>query len=204
MAVILSRGRWVKWHPILTHSRRHQQTVGLSVQQRWPPMSCPTLHWRTLSPVGHCQILSGKQNQKDQFFSTHWGRVMHICISKLTITASDNGLSPGSRQAIIWTNAEIMIIGPLGIKFTEILIEIYIFSFKKIIIKQINYAHINIFQKKRYWFKIRMEFLQYIYILAKIELICRQLTMLQLCGIHPCSGEPERMAWGWPGGLAMS
>ena len=34
---------------------------------------------------------------------THWGRVTHICVGKLTIIASDNGLSPGRRQAIIWT-----------------------------------------------------------------------------------------------------
>ena len=52
-------------------------------------------------------------------------------ISKLTITGSDNGLSPGRRQAIIWINAGIMLIGPLGTNFNEILIEIYTFSFKK-------------------------------------------------------------------------
>ena len=39
---------------------------------------------------------------------THWGRVTHICISKLTIIGSDNGSSPGRRQAIIWTNAGIL------------------------------------------------------------------------------------------------
>ena len=38
---------------------------------------------------------------------THWGRVTLICVSKLTIIGSDNGLSPGRRQAIIWTNAGI-------------------------------------------------------------------------------------------------
>ena len=32
---------------------------------------------------------------------THWGRVTHICVSKLTSIGSDNGLSPGRRQAII-------------------------------------------------------------------------------------------------------
>ena len=63
---------------------------------------------------------------------THWGRVTHICISKLTIIGSNNGLSPGRRQAIIWTNAGILLIRPLGTKFSEILIEIWIFSFKKI------------------------------------------------------------------------
>ena len=62
---------------------------------------------------------------------THWGRVTHICVGKLTITVSDNGLSPGRRQAIIWTNAGISLIGPLGTNLSEISIEIYIFSSMK-------------------------------------------------------------------------
>ena len=62
---------------------------------------------------------------------THWGRVTHICVGKLTIMGSDNGLSPGRRQAIIWTNAEILLIEPLGTNLSEILIGIKIFSFKK-------------------------------------------------------------------------
>ena len=66
---------------------------------------------------------------------THWGRVTLICVGNLTITASDNGLSPGRRQAIIWTNAGILLIGPLGTNFSEILIEIHIFSFKKMRLK---------------------------------------------------------------------
>ena len=63
---------------------------------------------------------------------THWGQVMHKCVSKLTIIGSDNGLSPGRRQAIIWTNVGILLIRPLGTNFSEILIKIYTFSFKKI------------------------------------------------------------------------
>ena len=55
---------------------------------------------------------------------SHWGRVTHICVNKLTIMGSVNGLSSGRRQAIIWTNAEILLIGPLGTNFSEILIEI--------------------------------------------------------------------------------
>ena len=66
---------------------------------------------------------------------THWGRVTHICVSKLIIIGSDNGLSPGRRQAIIWTNAGILLIKPLKTHFNEILIEIFIFSFKKIHLK---------------------------------------------------------------------
>ena len=45
---------------------------------------------------------------------THWGRVTHICVGKLAMIGSDNGLSPARRQAIIWTNAGILLIGPLG------------------------------------------------------------------------------------------
>ena len=63
--------------------------------------------------------------------STHWGRVTHICVSKITIIGSDNGLSPGRRQAIIWINAGILLIWNLGTNFNEILSEIHTFSFKK-------------------------------------------------------------------------
>ena len=52
---------------------------------------------------------------------------MHICINKLNIIGSDNGLLPGRRQAVIWTNAGIFFIWPLGKKIIEIVIEIDIF-----------------------------------------------------------------------------
>ena len=55
----------------------------------------------------------------------------HICVSKLTIIGSDNGLSPGRRQAIIWTNAGILLIGPLETNFIEISIAIQTFAIKK-------------------------------------------------------------------------
>ena len=60
---------------------------------------------------------------------THWGRVTHICVRKLTLIGSDNGVSPGRHQAIIWTNAGILLIGPLGTNFSENLIGIQTFSF---------------------------------------------------------------------------
>ena len=66
---------------------------------------------------------------------THWGRVTHICVRKQTSIGSDNGLLPGRRQAIIWTNAGILSIGPLGTNFSEISIEIHILSFKKMHLK---------------------------------------------------------------------
>ena len=71
----------------------------------------------------------------DRNMLTHWGRVTHICVSKLTIIGTDNGLPPGRRQAIIWTNAGILLIGPLGTNLSEILIKIYTFSFKEMHLK---------------------------------------------------------------------
>ena len=59
----------------------------------------------------------------------------HICVRRLTITGSDNDLSPGRRQAIIWTNAGILLIRTLGTKFSEILGEIHSFSFPKMHLK---------------------------------------------------------------------
>ena len=59
------------------------------------------------------------------------GRVTHTCVGNLTIIGSDNGLSPGRRQAIIRTNAGILLFGPLGTNWSEIVIKIETFSFKK-------------------------------------------------------------------------
>ena len=61
---------------------------------------------------------------------THWGRLTHICISKLTIISSDNGLSPDWRPI-----AGILLIGPLGTNFSETLIETHIFSSMKMHLK---------------------------------------------------------------------
>ena len=80
-------------------------------------------------------IFTGLQHGKLSYFLTHWGRVTHICVGKLTIIVSDNGLSPGRRQVIIWTNAGILLIEPLGTNFSEISIGIQIFSFTKMPLK---------------------------------------------------------------------
>ena len=45
---------------------------------------------------------------------------------------SGNGLSPVRRQAITWTNADSLSIGPLETNFSQIPIEIQNFSFMKI------------------------------------------------------------------------
>ena len=60
---------------------------------------------------------------------------MYICVGNLTIIGSDNGLLPGWRQAITWTNVGILLIGPLEKYFSEMLIDIHTFLFKKIHLK---------------------------------------------------------------------
>ena len=50
---------------------------------------------------------AGGSSQRSNGHLTHWGWVTHICVGKLSIIGSDNGLPPGWRQAIIWTNAGI-------------------------------------------------------------------------------------------------
>ena len=59
---------------------------------------------------------------------THWGRVKRTYASKLNISGSDYGLSPGRCQASIWTNARILLSWPLGTNFGEMSIEIHAFS----------------------------------------------------------------------------
>ena len=64
------------------------------------------------------KMLSGKWLQFWHCLNvlTHWGRVTHICVGNLTTIGSDNGLSPGRRQAIIWTNAGILSIGKTPVR----------------------------------------------------------------------------------------
>ena len=64
---------------------------------------------------------------------THLGWVKHICASKLTIIGSDNDLSPGRRQAIIWNYGGILLIGHLGTNFSETLIQIHENAFQNIV-----------------------------------------------------------------------
>ena len=54
------------------------------------------------------------------------------------IIGSDNGLSPARRQAIIWTNAGILLIGPLGTNFSEIFIKIKTFSLTNLHLKVLS------------------------------------------------------------------
>ena len=96
-----------------------------------------SLYWiRTLGSEQNGSLPSALLMLNTSVFTlTHWGRVTQICVGKLTNIGSDNGLSPGRRQAIIWTNAGILLIGPLGTNFSEFLIVIHTSSFNKMHLK---------------------------------------------------------------------
>ena len=100
----------------------------------------------------------------------HRGQVTHICVGNLTIIGPDNGLSSGRRQAIIWTNAGILLIGPRGTNFSEILIGIQTFSFKKMHLKMSS---------------------------AKWRPFCLGLNVLRKCIRTPSCPHPDMsMVWG--------
>ena len=94
----------------------------------------------------------------------HWGIVTHTCVGKLTIIGSDKCLAPGRRQAIIRSNAGILLIGPLGRNIGEILIGIQTFSFKNMHLKMssanwrpfclgLNVLNIDVCAYSRPWVK---------------------------------------------------
>ena len=71
-----------------------------------------------LKQIQHSNILT-EEIVVDQKKLTHLGLVTHICIGNLTIIGSDNGLLPDWRQAIIWTNVGMLLIGTLGTNFSK-------------------------------------------------------------------------------------
>ena len=89
----------------------------------------------------------------------------HICVGQLTIIGSDNGLSPERRQAIIWTNAGILLIGHLGTNFIEILIEIQAFPLKKMCLKMSSVKccsfHLDLNVLMRHWKITHMQYFTY-------------------------------------------
>ena len=101
------------------------------------------LPWSKMAMIQGLYLLTGEQYIEAKMYScivakwllTCWSLLMHICVSKLTTIGSHNGLSPGRCHAIIWTNPGILLIGHIGTHFSEILIKIYTFSFRKMHLK---------------------------------------------------------------------
>ena len=53
------------------------------------------------------------------YYGSHWCRVTHICVS-ITNQHTNIGLSPVRREAIIWNNAAILLVGSFGTYFHQI------------------------------------------------------------------------------------
>ena len=124
---ILSCSRWNPASPSYTDTAVSRVTW--SRNRWWPYLKDTTyphfwLHLKRITQWSFHHII------RHFHTLTHWGRVTHICVSKLFIIGSDNGLSPDRRQAIIWTNAGLLLIGTWGTNFSEILIQIHAFSFR--------------------------------------------------------------------------
>ena len=137
-------GPWDMWQnestifTLITQKRFVGTRIGITL--RWIPWYLTITNLTLFQVMAWCRqvidkLYSNLYNKLYRILLNHWGRVTHICVGNLTIIGSDNGLSPSRRQAIIWTNAGILLIGPLGTNFSEILIEIYTFSSKKMHLK---------------------------------------------------------------------
>ena len=96
------------------------------------PTKNENIYWELCARSVYCYVLLGSGIGR---FKTHWGWVMHICVGNLTIIDPDNGLSPCRRQAIIRTNAGMLLIEPLRTNISEISIEIHTVSFKEMHLK---------------------------------------------------------------------
>ena len=123
----------------INYITKHSTTVTEVEQELKYVLTKDTLYLTLMGELSvvRCKDLGVQRHQIVSYLPqlTHWGRVMHICVGKLTTFGSDNGLSPGRCQAIIWTNAGILLIGPWGTNFSEILFTIQAFSFKKMHLK---------------------------------------------------------------------
>ena len=97
--------------------------------EKWRPFCLSTHHtvvWFALIGEVECVMIGVKLMEGE------WCIYASVQLANI---GSDNGLSHGGRQAIFWSNAGILLIGPLRMNFSEILIKIYPFSFKKMHVK---------------------------------------------------------------------
>ena len=112
-----------------------QQGLHVSLSMGWNYLSIPIIYLtqKIMDVITYsCPNLSS--DLKGRLIEAEW----LIYVSNLTTIGSDNGLTPGRGQAIIWTNAGILLTGPLGTKFSEISIEIQTYSFKKVHLEMLS------------------------------------------------------------------
>ena len=115
-----------EWNPPVTNGFPHKKTI------MWNAFPCNEV---VMTKIVHYFKETNTHLYREIILLTHWGWVTHIRANRLTIIGLSNGLWPGRRQAIIWTNAGILLIGPLGTNLSGILIKIYTFSIRKMQLK---------------------------------------------------------------------
>ena len=79
---------WSSFHQLqsLTALNHITKYIARFLLVAYPDRSCDDIYWPTV-----------RSEWKKLPMLIHWGRVMHICVSKLTIIDSDNGSSPGTK-----------------------------------------------------------------------------------------------------------
>ena len=118
----------------LTMTVQNKVYIGISAfKEVWKPWNC--MFDISIDPNDRQLCIISPMPVKVSKLSIHWDQVTSICVSNLSIIGSENGLSPGRRQVIIWSNAGILLIGPFGTNFSQILIEIQTFPFKNMYLK---------------------------------------------------------------------
>ena len=130
--------RWPSRDAMLSNSWRASKSIGISLfkKNRSLPQTdaviCQTECKIYLSPKSNKASAEGMSlgalaatmwlNIESSVwpFLNHCGQVTHIYVDNVTTIGSDNGSSPGRRQTLIWTNAGILLIVPLGTIFSKI------------------------------------------------------------------------------------
>ena len=123
---------------------------------------------------------------------------MHICVSKLFIIGSDNGLSPGRHQTITWTNAGILLIQDLfqgnllkrnsyifirENPFENVLYEMAVILFQPQCVKLLSGKHHRTsLLSRQHWFRYRLNaFRQQPIIWANVDpKLCHHMASLSL------------------------
>ena len=128
--LILSRMLIVNYENYWWSQGAVKYAIEHEIQCIWSPICYIHLSLQSTSRCNHFTVIIGCMAHYNYAIihpcsnlrlamSTHLGRAAHICFNELTIIGSDNGLSPSRRRAIIWINDGMLLIGPLGTKFSE-------------------------------------------------------------------------------------
>ena len=137
MASILSRPQWVNVWQVEAHwIFAMNDEYYLYCWYIW--YKYPTGKWNDDRRTPHNHYIDVIMTTVAHFHSCLFSSLRpseHICVGNLTIIGSANALSPSRRQAIIWTKAGILLIGPMGTNLSEIWSEIHTFSLKKMYLK---------------------------------------------------------------------